>query len=102
MRWPRRLDNGDRTFTVLMNHEFGNTGGIARAHGAKGAFVSRWIVRTSDLTVLAGEDVMHGIATWNTGTGTWNAPAAGVALARLCSASTPATPTGFHLARRAS
>src|SRR6187549_2478026 len=35
-------DNGDGTFTVLMNHEFDAAVGIVRAHGNKGAFVSRW------------------------------------------------------------
>jgi len=33
------FDNGDGTFTVLMNHELGATSGVARAHGGKGAFV---------------------------------------------------------------
>ena len=80
------FDNGDGTFTVLMNHELGAASGTVRAHGAKGAFVSRWIVRTADLTVLSGEDLIHQIATWNAAAGRWNAPAKGVALARLCSA----------------
>src|SRR6266487_4343754 len=31
------FDNGDGTFTLLMNHELGNTVGITRDHGAKGA-----------------------------------------------------------------
>src|SRR5262245_40136096 len=43
-------DNGDGTFTVVMNHEIGGTiaGGVmtplgtARAHGNAGAFASRW------------------------------------------------------------
>ena len=34
------FDNGDGTFTLLMNHELGNTVGVNRAHGAKGALVS--------------------------------------------------------------
>jgi len=34
------FDNGDGTFSVLMNHELGETAGVVRAHGAKGAFVS--------------------------------------------------------------
>jgi hypothetical protein len=37
------LDNGDGTFTLLMNHELGSTAGIPRAYGAAGAFVSRWV-----------------------------------------------------------
>jgi hypothetical protein len=31
------FDNGDGTFTVLMNHELRDTVGIARDHGSKGA-----------------------------------------------------------------
>ena len=32
-------DNGDGTFTVLMNHELGSDKGVLRSHGAIGAFV---------------------------------------------------------------
>ena len=52
------FDNGDDTFTVVMGHEFEPSDGIARAHGAKGSFLSRWVVRKSDLTVLSGEDLI--------------------------------------------
>lgn len=83
------FDNGDGTFTVLMNHEHGNTAGVTRAHGAKGSYVSKWIVEKDTLKVRSGADLIQGIATWNTGTGTWNAPAAGVALSRLCSGDLP-------------
>src|SRR5262245_31743582 len=58
------FDNGDGTFTLLMNHELGNTVGVTRAHGAKGAFVSKWIIRTSDLTVLNGEDLIQNVLVW--------------------------------------
>ncbi|MEW5757087.1 MAG: hypothetical protein AB1810_12355 [Pseudomonadota bacterium] len=51
-------DNGDGTITVLMNHELSNTRGVARAHGAIGAFVSKWQLRKSDLKVLNGEDLI--------------------------------------------
>ena len=30
------FDNGNGTFTLLMNHELGATAGVARAHGVKG------------------------------------------------------------------
>src|SRR5574341_1082150 len=46
------FDNGDGTFTVLMNHELGNTAGIVRAHGAKGSFVSKWIIEKGDFLVM--------------------------------------------------
>jgi hypothetical protein len=88
------FDNGDGTFTVLMNHELGNTSGIVRAHGAKGAFVSKWVIRKDDLEVLDGEDLIRDIATWNPTTSAYNAAAQGVTLGRLCSASlAPARPS---------
>lgn len=84
------FDNGDGTFTVLMNHELQPTAGIPRAHGAKGAFVSKWIIRAADLAVMHGSDLVQNVATWNMFTGLWNAPAKGIAIARLCSADLPA------------
>src|SRR5213075_646177 len=35
------FDNDNGTFTLLVNHEMGNTAGVVRAHGSKGAFVSK-------------------------------------------------------------
>jgi hypothetical protein len=46
------FDNGDGTFTLLMNHELGATAGTVREHGAPGAFVSKWIIRKDSLEVL--------------------------------------------------
>ena len=87
------FDNGDGTFTVLMNHELPSSAGVVRAHGARGAFVSKWTVRTSDLTVLHGEDLIRTLNTWNpilnNGAGGWlvsNTDAAPARLNRLCSA----------------
>jgi len=37
------FDNGDGTFTVLMNDEISGNG-IVREHGFRGAFVSTWII----------------------------------------------------------
>ena len=85
------FDNGDGTFTVLMNHELTNTVGVVRAHGAKGAFVSKWKVRKSDLTVLSGEDLMKSVALWNPASSSYSAPTTGVAFSRFCSADLPAT-----------
>src|SRR6266511_1212101 len=88
--------NGDGTFTVLMNHELGSSQGEVRAHGARGAFVSKWTVRTSDLTVLKGEDLIRGLHTWNptlnAGAGDWEVSSSDTAptrLNRLCSADLP-------------
>src|SRR3954464_1450598 len=50
------FDNGDGTFTVLMNHELRNAVGVTRAHGNKGAFVSKWIISKATGQVLSGQD----------------------------------------------
>lgn len=89
------FDNGDGTFTVLMNHELGATVGTVRAHGAKGAFVSKWTIAKESLEVLAGEDLIQQIATWNGAIGSYNAPAKGIALSRralpTCRTAPPST-----------
>jgi hypothetical protein len=89
------LDNGDGTFTVLMNHELAPTLGVVRAHGAKGAFVSKWTIRKDDLSVVSAEDLIKQVATWNTATSSHNAPATGVVIGRLCSADLP-QPSAFY------
>jgi len=58
------FDNGNGTFTVLMNHEI-NGLGVRRAHGSKGAFVSKWVIRKSDLRVISGSDLMQNAKLWN-------------------------------------
>jgi len=78
------------TFTVLMNQELRPDAGVVRAHGAKGAFVSKWKIRSSDLTVLKGEDLIQNVSTWNPLTTSYKAPAKGIAIGRLCSADLPA------------
>ncbi len=52
-------DNGDGTFTLLMNHEIIHTAGIARAHGQPGAFVSRWVIDKASLQVLSIQDFLQ-------------------------------------------
>lgn len=78
-------DNHNGTFTVLMNHELGNTLGVTRAHGGKGAFVSEWIINKSDLSVASGRDLIQTVYGWNTAT-----QSTGVAITasfnRFCSA----------------
>src|SRR4249919_427699 len=53
------FDNGNGTFTLLMNHELENNVGTVRAHGGRGAFVSKWIIDKSTLEVLSGQDLIH-------------------------------------------
>jgi hypothetical protein len=79
------FDNEDGTFTLLMNHELGSSVGGTRAHGAKGAFVSKWIIRSEDLTVLNGEDLIQEVKLW-TPSGYQSATAT---FSRFCSADLP-------------
>ena len=55
-------------FNLMLNHEIGKSLGIARAHGSKGAFVSRWRIDGRDGRVLAGRDhhtAPSDVFTWN-------------------------------------
>jgi Uncharacterized protein conserved in bacteria len=83
-------DNGNGTFTVLMNHEIGNGGGIARAHGQAGTFVSKWVFNKSDLSVVSGADLMQRVNLWNPVTSSYTTytstfPATAAAMGRFCS-----------------
>src|SRR5687767_4092503 len=62
------FDNGDGTFTLLMNHELGATAGVARAHGGAGAFVSKWTMCGGSGEVKRGEDLIQQVYLWNTTT----------------------------------
>jgi hypothetical protein len=77
------FDNGDGTFTLLVDHEYGVNKGVVRAHGARGAFVSRWVVDESSLEVHSGEDLMQRLHSW-VGPGEWQQIV--IPLASLCSA----------------
>ncbi len=83
------FDNGDGTFTVLMNHELRDTAGVTRAHGAAGAFVSSWVVRKDDLSVISGQDLIQDVATWDPATSSYNEATSGIVISRLCSADLP-------------
>lgn len=82
------FDNGNGTFTVLMNHELGATAGVTRAHGAKGSFVSRWTIKKGDLSVVEGRDLITNVNVV-TGSSTLN---------RLCSADLPARSAFYNAA----
>ena len=95
------FDNGDGTFTLLMNHELGSTGGITRAHGGKGAFVSSWVINKSNLSVVSGSDLIQNVYNWNAVTQSSNttpnnaANLNGIAFRALCSADL-AAPTAYY------
>jgi hypothetical protein len=93
------FDNGDGTFTVLMNHEIPADRGVVRAHGARGAFVSKWVVDESTLEVRHGEDLIKRIYRWDGAK--WAPIPAGdpaLTLGRLCSADLPAASAFFDAA----
>ena len=88
-------DNGDGTITVLMAHEMSTSVGVVRSHGGKGAFVSKWQVRKSDLKVLNGGDLINTVKLWDGGKYV-DSPA--VAFNRFCSADLPATTALYNRA----
>lgn len=80
------FDNGDGSFTLLVNHELNNNQGVTRAHGGIGTFISKWTIFRNSLTVYDGEDLMKQVYGWNTATQQSN-PTPGVfSFARYCSA----------------
>jgi hypothetical protein len=83
------FDNHDGTFTLLMNHELGNTLGAVRQHGSKGAFVSKWTIDKRSLRVQAGSDLMQQIFLWDPGTQRSFASSATYAFTRFCSGDLP-------------
>ncbi len=91
-------NNGDGTFTWLVNHELRSTQGVPRAHSTTegGAFVSKWIVNgltgnsQTMLEVQSGEDLIQLTAFWNSDTNTYNEPAKGAVFNRFCSSDLPA------------
>ena len=50
--------NTDGSVTLLMNHELSPDKGAVRAHGQKGAFVSRWVIEVESLKVQSGADLI--------------------------------------------
>lgn len=66
-------DIADGSFTALVNHELGNTSGIVREHGSRGALVSRWRIRSNPgaanhLQVIGGRDLIQNVAIFDTAT----------------------------------
>ncbi len=97
------FDNGDSTFTLLMNHEISGANeftpdGIARAHGGKGAFVSKWVIKKSNLAVVSGSDLIHNVNLWENGAYKFYGPSDTTkykSFLRFCSADLPA-PAAFY------
>ncbi|MBU1690496.1 MAG: DUF839 domain-containing protein [Gammaproteobacteria bacterium] len=79
-------DNGDGTITVLMNHEIDNLNGVVRAHGAKGSFVSEWVINKRTLRVISGGDLIKNVFGWNAANQQSDDFASTVTFSRFCSA----------------
>jgi hypothetical protein len=86
------FDNGNGTFTVLMNHEISNSNpaqaGVVRAHGANGAFVSEWVIDKTTLQVLSGHDLIQHVFVAADGFSVDHSAANGngITFSRFCSA----------------
>jgi Bacterial protein of unknown function (DUF839) len=91
------FDNGDNTFTLLMNHELGATTGIVRGHGSVGSFVSRWIIDKNTHAVISASDLVQNVTLWNPATTSYN-PSSTFAFGRLCSADLAAPTAYFNAA----
>ena len=87
------FDNGDGTFTVLMNHEFGTTAGAVRDHGSAGSFISQLIVDKTSLDVLDAKDLIEDVHLYDASTGAY--VDATTAFNRFCSADL-AKPSAFY------
>jgi hypothetical protein len=86
-------DNGDGTFTVLMNHEIPAGQGVQRAHGASGAFVSKWVIDKETLQVLTGSDLIRQVFLQVDGQ---YVATPGSEISRLCSADLPGRTALFN------
>jgi hypothetical protein len=78
-------DNGDGTFTLLVDHEIPESVDVRRAHGGIGATISRWTIRKADLAVLDGRDHVRQVYRWRLASGSYELDPA-YAFDRLCSA----------------
>jgi 2',3'-cyclic-nucleotide 2'-phosphodiesterase (5'-nucleotidase family) len=97
------FDNGDGTFTVLMNHELPPTQGVARDHGATGAFVAKLVIDKATLQVLSGEDLVQHVFLYDTATDSFfdpltdgNPATLAYQFSRLCSADLPEISAFFN------
>ncbi len=95
------FDNGDGTFTIVLNHEHGAGVGSTRAHGSNGAFVSKWIVSkdVNDMKVISGGDLIQRLHLWDRVNTTYvtyyTTTPFTTGLSRFCSADM-AAPTAFY------
>lgn len=86
----------DKAFmTFFLSHEFGATSGVARAHGATGAFVSQWTMHLNSKAIMAGEDLITRVKGWDNLNKRFVDATGATRFGRFCSADLPAK-TAFH------
>lgn len=89
-------DNGDGTITVLMNHEIDSANGAVRAHGAKGAFISEWVINKRTLKVISGGDLINKVYGWDAANQKSDDLPSTVTFNRFCSADLAAPRAFFN------
>jgi hypothetical protein len=80
-----------------MNHEARSDRGVVREHGGKGAYVSEWTIRKSDLRVMHGGDLIKSVYNWDNVNGKFTR-SFDTSFNRFCSADLPATSAFYNSA----
>lgn len=87
----------DKAFmTFFLSHELGATSGVARAHGATGAFVSQWTLHLNSKQIMGGEDLITRVMGWNNIAKAFADTTGGAQFNRFCSADLPAMTAFFN------
>lgn len=87
------FDNGDGTFTVILNHEYNSSLGTVHDHGSIGAYIDRLVIDKATLSVVSGDDAMQTLHLWDDANDTYVTGT--TAFSRFCSADL-AAPTAFY------
>ncbi len=90
------FDNGDGTFTLLANHEFGSTAGLTRDHGGTGAYVDKLVIDKSTLEVVGADDLIKTVMLWDIGSSSYVQST--VNFQRFCSGDLPTESALFNSA----
>jgi hypothetical protein len=90
------FDLSGGSFGLVMNHELRDTQGVVRAHGQKGAFVSKWTIDRRTQEVTSGQDLIKpGVKYWDYTARAYTETSANPAFSRFCS-STLSDPGQFY------
>ena len=87
-------DNGDGTITVLVSHELPAGSGAVRDHGSTGAFISQLVIDKATLQIVAADDLIKSVQTYDVVTDTYTVSA--LPIGRLCSSDLPEVSAFFN------